>query len=109
MKENKEILELLLSLFLPDYDWLGFMESKNNPYTFHHIVPVRDGGKTTKKNGAILTKNGHKLYNYIEQDYPNIAEELTELFITLNETNSPATEEYYEEVNKVLEKVKFKK
>ena len=107
MKENKEVLELLLSIFLPDYDWLGFAASKNNHYTYHHIIPERDGGKTTKKNGAILTKKGHEIFNYIEQEYPDIALELTELFKNLNETNLPATDDYYEEVDRILKKVNF--
>ena len=77
----KDILKLLILIYLPDkIDWLGFERSKKNPYTYHHLIPLRNGGETTKNNGCILTLQGHKFFNELEQRNPEIAKELNDLF-----------------------------
>ena len=55
---------------------LGGKLSEDNPYTFHHIVPVRENGATTVENGAILTKRKHEQFNKLERLYPDFAKEV---------------------------------
>ena len=48
--------------------FLGGNISRKNPYTGHHIKPVRDGGETTIRNIALLGRLQHDMHNVIEKD-----------------------------------------
>ena len=58
----------------------GFIYDKN-PITFHHIVPVRDGGLATVQNGALLGRLEHDMFNLIEQMSKKKAVELNQAFM----------------------------
>lgn len=54
------------------YDFMAYSLQKDDIYTYHHlIIPNRDGGKITRKNGAILCgKTSHPYLHLIEaKDY----------------------------------------
>lgn len=61
--------------------WLNGTITRNNPLTAHHIVPVRNNGKTTIKNIAPLTDYMHKMFNILERKYPDLAEEINRYFV----------------------------
>ena len=86
-------------------DWMGFKITKKNPYSFHHIIKSCDGGKTTINNFAILTKSSHRYLNLLERLYPNIYNELNDVFLELISSNAPPTKKYYEKIDKILKKV----
>lgn len=84
--------------------WLCGIEDKR--LTAHHIIPVRESGKTIWENIALLNRKQHDLFNAIENKNPRIAKELNWLFYELNCTYAPPTDDYYIEVNHILRKVK---
>ena len=51
-----------------------------NPYTYHHIIPLRELGKTTFENGALLRTLEHQMYHVIEQDDKFMASVVTDYF-----------------------------
>ncbi len=100
LKELKKEMILVYGLKC----WLCGLEDKR--LTGHHIVPVRDHGKTTWDNIALLSRKQHDLFNMIELYNPKIAKDLNGLFKELNMTMAPPQDDYYEEVHKVLRKVR---
>lgn len=97
------ILIQMIEIYKPNgIDWMNYHLEKKNPYTYHHIKEVRNGGKRTIQNGAILTKQAHEYLNYIDREYHKIYKELNGLFLELNRTYKPPEEDYFQEVNHVL-------
>lgn len=84
--------------------WLSLL--KDNRLTGHHIIPVRDNGKTEWENIALLSNDSHIYFNYIERIAPNIAHELNYLFYELNKTYAPPTLDYEDEVKRLLRKLR---
>lgn len=73
----KQVTIDLINIYkIKDVGMLGGKVSKDNPYTFHHIVPVRENGATTIENGAVLTKQKHEQFNKLERKYPEYGEEI---------------------------------
>ena len=56
--------------------WLNGKITRDNPLTGHHIIPRRDGGKTTKQNIAPVCDQKHQSYNALEIIAPDLAEEI---------------------------------
>lgn len=103
----KDELIQLIRIFHPNgTDWMNYKLREDNPYTFHHIVERRNGGKLEVRNGAILTKDAHIYLNHLDYAYHKIYNELNGLFKELNMTMQPPTDDYYEEVNHILRKVR---
>ena len=83
----KPITSLMVNMYnLKKIDFMGYKVSKDNPYTYHHLIKRCLGGKETIENGAILTKNSHEyihivesrdleLYNYINNVLKQINEQ----------------------------------
>ena len=71
----------LLEYYYGERCWLGGIVSKDNPLTLHHIKPVREGGKTTIDNGALLSLSMHIRFNILESHYPEYAEEINGYFV----------------------------
>lgn len=101
------ILKEMIEIYKPKgIDWMAYKLQRKNPYTFHHIIEKRNGGKRRVNNGAILTLNAHEYLNYLDNEYHRIYKELNGLFWELNRTYKPPQEDYYEEVGAVLKKVR---
>ena len=63
----REIVRLMVREFnLKGIDFMGYKLTRNNPYTYHHIVKRCHGGEETRENGAILTKVAHEYLHIIE-------------------------------------------
>ena len=86
-----------------DEEWIY---RRNNLLTLHHIKELRNGGKTCWNNSALLSKTSHIYLNYLDREYHKIYNELNGAFKDLNITHKPPTDEYYEEINGILRKVK---
>ena len=86
--------------------WLNelWIPKRGNLITYHHIIEKRNGGKAIWKNGALLGRTSHDFLNKIDYTNHKIYNELNWLFFELNRTLMPPTEEYYEEVKRVLKK-----
>ena len=61
--------------------WLGGVVSSSNPLTYHHIKPVREGGRTTMENGALLSLRMHELFNILESQNQELADEINSYFL----------------------------
>ena len=83
----KQITKLMVNMYnLKGIDFAGYKVSKDNPYTYHHLIKRCNSGKETIENGAVLTKNSHEylhivesrdleLYNYINNVLKQINEQ----------------------------------
>ena len=82
----KEVTKLMIKEFQLNklgFDFMGYLQSKKDIYTFHHIKAKRDGGLLTRDNGAILFTTPHEYLHKIEL-YENalyiyISQELKEM------------------------------
>ena len=83
-----------------------WIPGKKNILTFHHILEKRNGGIIKWENGALLSLYRHDYLNYLDLYYHSIYNELNGLFYDLNRTYAPPTDEYYEEVKRVLRRIK---
>lgn len=100
-KNKQMVREVMLSIY-GEGCWMGYKLTKENPYTYHHILEARNGGKVTIDNGAILTKYAHHDLNELENRASYLYCELNDMFKELNETRKPPTREYFKEVNGIL-------
>ena len=73
--KNSYIRDLLVYYYGPTC-WLGGQVTEENYLTLHHIKPVRDGGRTTLENGALLSRQKHIEFNMLERAYPEYAEKI---------------------------------
>ena len=102
----EQTLQNLVFIFRPDgFDWMNFVLSKSNPYTYHHILERYNGGKRSVDNGAILTKKAHRFLNLLQLVYPDAYDDLQDVFRRINETKEPVTQEFVDEIDEILNKV----
>ena len=105
---NNTAILLMNYIYNPDgFDWMNFQVSKSNPYTYHHIVEKRNGGKKTIENGAILTRDAHDLLNTFERYCPDEYDELQEVFKRINASGEPPTPEIMMEIDLIIYKGLF--
>ena len=105
----KEPLITMLQIYKPlelGVDWMDYKICRVNDLTFHHIKEVRNGGERILSNGAILVKKSHAYLNYLDAKYHLYYLYLNELFRELNKTMQPPDEGYYEELHRILKKIK---
>ena len=67
---NSYVRDLLINTY-GNKCWLGGKVSHENPLTYHHIKPVRCGGRTTMNNGALLSLQKHAEFNVLESGFIN--------------------------------------
>ena len=90
-------------IYNPDgFDWMNFQLTKNNKYTFHHIVEKKNGGDDSVENGAILTDIAHKFLNILEIFCPYAYDDLQNIFIRINISQRPPTNEIMKEIDQIL-------
>lgn len=82
--------------------WMGYKLDKKNPFTYHHILEARRGGKVTIDNGALLTYWAHHDLNQMEEHDKGLYNALNALFKELNKTKKPPTKEHFKEINGIL-------
>ena len=99
----KRVLKIMIDIFQPDgIDWMNFVISRHNQYTFHHIVERSKGGDKSIDNGAILTRKAHNFLHYLENVCPEAYQDLQNIFMRINETKKPVTQEFVNEIDRVL-------
>lgn len=66
-----DIVKLMIKLYKLDslgYDFMGYDMDGNGMYTYHHlIIPKRQGGSYSVKNGAIIRRIPHDYLHIIEK------------------------------------------
>ena len=100
------VLKELIKIYEPgDTDWMMDKTSRKNPFTYHHIKEKRNKGDKTLENGAILTKRSHAYLNYLYHTQKGNYNNLNTMFQELNDSKMPPTEEYFDKVLALLEKI----
>lgn len=103
MKDKEDKLKTMLKIYKPNgVDWMNFVLTRRNPYTFHHIISRSDGGEDSIENGAILTRKAHNLIHILEYACPDAYHDLQEIFVRINGSNSPATNKTLNEIDDIL-------
>lgn len=87
-----------------DVDWLGYKICKNCKITRHHIFKRVYGGEDNISNYALLIQKSHELLHKLEHTDHEAYLELNALFKELNESMQPPNKEYYQNVNKILQR-----
>ena len=106
---NQDVKIMVRLYQTKDKDWMGYKICKNCKLTRHHIFKKVYGGHSDISNYALLVQKSHEYLHILEQKDHKAFIELSNLFRELNESLSPPTEEYYEKVNKILERTRVKK
>ncbi len=91
--KDKKVMQELIRLFNPKIDWMGFIITPKNYISYHHIDEKRNGGKETVDNGAILSRTSHMLLHKIEHFNKDLYLKWQLLFIDINLTRKPLTED----------------
>ena len=99
----KRVLRIMIDIFQPEgIDWMNFALTRNNPYTYHHIVEKSKGGDKSIDNGAILTRKAHTFLHMLENICPEAYEDLQNVFVKINATKRPVTQEIVNEIDHIL-------
>ena len=99
----KRVLRIMIDIFQPEgIDWMNFALSRDNPYTYHHIVEKSKGGDKSIDNGAILTRKAHTLLHALEKCCPDAYNDLQNIFFKINDTKKPVIDEYIKEIDEIL-------
>ncbi len=102
----RRILDIMDDIFDPNgFDWMNFVLSKKNPYTYHHINEEHNGGVKSIDNGAILTRKAHDLLNILEKFCPDAYDDLQKVFMRINGEKKPLTNEIIKEIDQILYRV----
>ena len=102
----KRVLRIMVDIFQPEgIDWMNFGLSRDNPYTYHHIVERSKGGDKSIDNGAILTRKAHNFLHTLEKVCPDAYNDLQNVFTKINESKKPVLDEYIREIDEILYKV----
>ena len=100
------IIKKMIDIFQPmGTDWMNFALSRRNPYNYHHIVERRNGGDISVDNGAILTRRAHTLLHLLETACPEAYNDLQNVFVQINLSKRPPTDEIIREIDEILFKV----
>ncbi len=103
MGDNNRNLKKMLKRFKPDgFDWMNFVLTRRNPFTFHHIEPRSEGGSDTIENGAILTRRAHDLLHLLEYVCPDAYDDLQDIFARINASKGPLTDDIIEEIDDIM-------
>lgn len=102
----KRVLRIMIDIFQPDgIDWMNFGLSRDNPFTYHHIVERSKGGDKSIDNGAILTRRAHTFLHTLEKVCPDAYNDLQRVFFKINDSKKPVLDEYVREIDEILYKV----
>ena len=74
--------------------------------TRHHITKKEHNGEDSINNYALLTNSSHQLIHYLEINYNKEYKYINNLFMELNNSNKPPTEEYYSNILSIIKRVK---
>lgn len=81
---KKIVVDMIRIYKVTDRDWMSFKICSTRSLTYHHILKVEDGGKTTINNGALLTKRAHDFLHCIEYNEFKIYSEINDMFRIIN-------------------------
>ncbi len=102
----RKVLDQMIEIYKPmDIDWMNYALTKNNKYTYHHILEKKNGGKIDVDNGAILTIYSHRFLHFLEKMCPDAYNDLQSLFSRINASKAPMSSDDIDEVNSIVYRV----
>lgn len=103
--ENQLLVVKMLDIYgSDDLDWMSYQITKKNILTFHHIIPVSEGGLAIIENGALITKVAHKNLNILEYKDIHLFDAWNQLFIEINKSKQNLEDTCYRKESKILKK-----
>ena len=103
---NEDIEKMINIYNTYEYDWMGDKINTPNDLTRHHIVKKQYDGESNISNYALLTSSSHHLIHFLETNYNKEYKNINELLLNLNRSGKPPTEDYFNEMNGIIKKVK---
>ena len=104
INENQILVSKMIEIYKPyKIDWMSYSITKKNILTFHHIIEVCNGGKNIISNGALITKNAHRVLNILGDRNYLLYEEWNQLFKDINDSLMPPSE-YHKECSRTLKR-----
>lgn len=103
---NSEIVEMIEKYNTYDLDWMGDKINSLSDLTRHHIVKKQYNGDNDISNYALLTSSSHHLIHFLETNYNKEYKYINELFLKLNSSNKPPTNDYYDDMLSIIKRVK---
>ena len=103
---NEDVKEMINIYQTFDIDWMGDRINSLSDLTRHHIVKKQYDGVDDISNYALLTTYSHHLIHFLEDKYNKEYKYINELFLELNDSKKPPTEEYFNNILSVLKRVK---
>ena len=99
MKNIKEDMIKIYKTY--NLDWMNYIITDND-LTYHHIVKIEEGGKTTIDNGALLTQRAHNYLNTIEKTDIDIYNRINEILKEINNNKSEPTKIQRQKIDLLL-------
>lgn len=87
---------------MEDTDWLGYKLQNKDYFSYHHIIPKRNGGKATIDNGAILTSISHPYIHIIENKDIELYIYINNLLKNINNQRYMPTRQQLMAINSIL-------
>jgi len=107
INENQILLPKMLEVYQPtEFDWMYTPITKASVWTIHHIYEKHCGGDTALDNAALLLKKSHQLLNMLESRNLDLYFEWNQLFIDINVSKCPPTNEFIREMKLLRKKTK---
>ena len=103
---NEDVKEMINIYQTFDIDWMGDRINSLSDLTRHHIVKKQYDGVDDISNYALLTTYSHHLIHFLEDKYSKEYKYINELFLELNDSKKPPSEEYFNKILGVLKRVK---
>ena len=103
---NEDIIKMLDIYKTYEFDWMGQKIESLSDLTRHHIVKKQYDGMDDINNYALLTTYSHHLIHYLEDNYNKEYKYINNMFLKLNDSKMPPSEEYFNNILSVLKKVK---
>lgn len=103
---NDDICEMINVYNTYEFDWMGDRINSPSDLTRHHIIKKQYNGIDDKSNYALLTTSSHHLIHFLETNYNKEYKYINNMFLELNKSNKPPTEEYYNEIKSIMKRIK---
>ena len=105
--ENQILLPRMLEIYQPtEFDWMYTPINSGSVWTIHHIYEKHCGGNTALDNAALLLKKSHQLLNMLESRNLDLFFEWNQLFMDINVSKCPPTDEFIREMKILRKKTK---
>ena len=105
--DNQILLPQMIEIYKPnDFDWMHTAVTKGSVFTLHHIKEQNCGGVTTLDNCALLLKKSHQLLNMLAVHDYDLYFAWNELFMDINVSKCPPSDEYVKEMILLRKKTK---